>query len=67
MRGPEGLSIFDTEITSFVFIMLIISLKLPAARVTLKNISDSENLISLHQNFSYFFAFSFQYHIFMLP
>lgn len=66
MRGPESPSIFDTEITSFVFIMLIISLKLPAARITLKNISDSENLISLHQSSS-FFAFIFQYHIFMLP
>lgn len=66
MRGPENPSIFDTEITSFVFIMLI-SLKLPASRITLKNISDSENLINLLQSFSYFFAFSFQYHIFMLP
>lgn len=67
MRGPESPSIFDMEITSFVFITLIISLKLPAARITLKNISDSENLISLHQSFPYFFALSFQYRIFMLP
>lgn len=64
--SPESPSIFDTEITSFVFIMLIISLKLPAARITLKNISDSENLISLHQSCA-FFAFVFQYHTFMLP
>lgn len=39
--------------------MLIISLKLPAARITLKNISDSENLISLHLEFSLFLCFQF--------
>lgn len=59
IRGPKSPSIFDMEITSFVFIMLIISLKLPAARITLKNISDSENLISLHLEFSLFLCFQF--------
>lgn len=62
MRGPEDPSFFDTEITSFISVKIIVSLKLPAARITLKNISDSENPITLHQTFSDFLAFSFQYH-----
>lgn len=62
MRGPEDPSFFDTAITSFISKKMIVSLKLPAARITLKNTSDSENPIILHQTFSDFLAFSFQYH-----
>lgn len=54
MRGPEDPSFFDTETTSFISIKMIVSLKLPAARIMPNNISDSENAITLHRTFSDF-------------
>jgi len=59
MRRPEDPSFFDTRFTSFISVGMIVSLKLPAARETMKNISDS---VILHLAFSDFSAFNFQYH-----
>lgn len=61
MRRPEDPSLFDPRFTSFISIGMIVSLKLPAAKIALRNISHS---IILHRLISWFSVSSA---IFMIP